>query len=240
MSRNSTTSGRKRKSYEHQEERSRRVCRAAASYCLAVCASVGIDGFPKDPKKAIQYYETSATLGNARAQYELGSFYLLGEEVKEDRDKAVRLFRLAANQGNRPALVSLGNCYFFGDGINKDYKEGIRLWRLAASEAPFAPQGTFPAYEPLEEKAFVVANAQSKLATCYERGLGVALDLAEALRLYRLAAMQGNRFARYSLGTFYQNGIQVKKDLNEARQYYYLPPHKGTKKQDRLESLETL
>lgn len=101
-------------------------------------------------------------------------------------------------------------------------------------------KGTFPAYEPLEEKAIVVANAQRKLATCYEMGLGVALDLAEALRLYRLAVMQGNSYARYYLGTFYQNGIHVKKDLNEARQYYYLPPHKGTKKQDRLESLETL
>jgi TPR repeat protein len=56
---------------------------------------------------------------------------------------------------------------------------------------------------------------------CYT-GLGVAKDLAEAARLFRLAADQGNANAQFNLGVMYENGEGVAKDLGEAMRLFRL------------------
>ena len=43
------------------------------------------------------------------------------------------------------------------------------------------------------------AEAQHNLGVMYHNGQGVPKDYAEAARWYRLAAEQGNRFAKYNL-----------------------------------------
>jgi TPR repeat protein len=61
----------------------------------------------------------------------------------------------------------------------------------------------------------------------YYSGEGVAKDRAEAARLYRLAADQGNAMAQYSLGLMYSSGEGVAKDEAEAARLFRLAADQG-------------
>lgn len=58
------------------------------------------------------------------------------------------------------------------------------------------------------------------LGLCHENGTGVAKNEREAVRLYRIAADQGNATAQKHLGTCYQRGVGVLKDDREAVHWY--------------------
>ena len=47
------------------------------------------------------------------------------------------------------------------------------------------------------------------LGWCYQNGVGVAKDDKEAVRLYSLAAQQGDSDAQRNLGWCYQNGVEL-------------------------------
>ena len=51
-------------------------------------------------------------------------------------------------------------------------------------------------------------------------GRGVAKDVYEAVKWYRLAADQGNVIAQYNLGVCYANGTGVAKNDAEAVKWY--------------------
>ena len=57
----------------------------------------------------------------------------------------------------------------------------------------------------------------------YANGEGVVKHLAEAVRLFRLAADQGNAPAQTILGWMYKNGLGVAKELAEAARLNWLP-----------------
>jgi len=52
-------------------------------------------------------------------------------------------------------------------------------------------------------------------------------DLVEAMRLYRLAILQGNAYAQSNLGHCYQNGYGVEQDSKEAVRLHYLASNQG-------------
>lgn len=58
-------------------------------------------------KEAMIWYEKAAENGNQYAQYTLGKLYLMGDEVKQDRELAHRWFCEAAAQGNEYAQFFL-------------------------------------------------------------------------------------------------------------------------------------
>jgi len=57
--------------------------------------------------RALEYLTASAERGNQYAQYTLGKLYLMGGEVKQDREQAYRWFCEAAAQGNEYAQFFL-------------------------------------------------------------------------------------------------------------------------------------
>ena len=71
------------------------------------------------------------------------------------------------------------------------------------------------------------AEAQFNLGLLYDRGQGVPKDKREALRWYRLAAMQGDAFAQNALGDNYWEGTGVPKDDREAVRWWRLAVDKG-------------
>ena len=56
----------------------------------------------------------------------------------------------------------------------------------------------------------------------YCSGEGVAKDLAEAARLFRLAADEGNAYGQNALGAMYLEGTGVAKDEAEAARLFRL------------------
>ena len=67
----------------------------------------------------------------------------------------------------------------------------------------------------------------SFLGDAYYYGTGVEQDYAEAIRLWRLAAEQGNAFAQYNLGDAYHYGEGVEQDYAEAVKWYRLAAEQG-------------
>ena len=84
------------------------------------------------------------------------------------------------------------------------------------------------ALKPCEDEATRGTTAsQRALATMYERGLGVDVDLARALDWYRKAADGGDAFAQYRLGAMYMTGSGVKKDERVGLDWYHRAADQG-------------
>ena len=97
-----------------------------------------------------------------------------GQEAAQDRwlPRPLAELRKAADNGDSAAQLVLGNSYDFGvNGLSKSPKLSAEWYTKAAA------QGN--------------ANAQNNLGSMCGRGVGVARNEVEALRLYRLAAKQG-------------------------------------------------
>ena len=65
------------------------------------------------------------------------------------------------------------------------------------------------------------------MGVMYADGLGVPQDYAEAMKLYRLAAEQGNARAQANLGVMYGRGLGVPQDYAEAVKWYRLAAERG-------------
>lgn len=76
---------------------------------LGIHYMCGDDVAPKDVKKAIGYFISSANQGNALAQYCLGECYLDGSVGEVDKYKAKVWFQKAAAQGEQHAIEALNN-----------------------------------------------------------------------------------------------------------------------------------
>jgi TPR repeat protein/predicted Ser/Thr protein kinase len=64
------------------------------------------------------------------------------------------------------------------------------------------------------------AKAMVLLGDCYEEGVGVRWDYAEAMRWYRKAADVGNSSAMTNIGRLYRNGWGVPQDYAEAMRWF--------------------
>ncbi len=73
-----------------------------------------------DAVRAAKLLERVATLGNRRAQYQLGLLYARGDGVAKNLPEARALLRRAALQGHPKAQFYLGQMYAFGDGGEKN------------------------------------------------------------------------------------------------------------------------
>lgn len=82
------------------------------------------------------------------------------------------------------------------------------------------------------------SDAQCCLGDYYAEGLGVEIDMDEALSLYQLSAAQKNEYAEYNLGECYELGKGVEKDLEQAIHWYTLSAEQGY--EDAIEALERL
>jgi TPR repeat protein len=90
-----------------------------------------------DPQEAVSWYHIAADLGNAEAQYRLGTIY--SEQIgifkrygiEADSRKAGDFFLLSSKQGNVEAQCQLGLMYFEGIGVLQDYEEGYAWWIVA-------------------------------------------------------------------------------------------------------------
>lgn len=58
------------------------------------------------------------------------------------------------------------------------------------------------------------------LGECFLNGVGIQKNLAEALRLLKLAANQGCTEAKYALGCCYERGVGIEKDVPQAISLY--------------------
>lgn len=130
-------------------------------------------GVTKNSKKAEELYKLSADQGNVVASTNLGLFYQVTDH--HDSVKIEALHKIGAEKGFSYSQNNLGNFYakLFSWALNK---EAVKWLKLSVDQNN--------------------AVAQLNLGAMYTVGAGVEVNWAEALRLYKLSANQGNENAR--------------------------------------------
>lgn len=100
------------------------------------------------------------------------------------------------------ALCILGDKYLFGYGVNRCYDSAFKAYFKAATE-------------------FQSPEASNMLGSMYEYGLGTAINMENAIKLYTEAAELRNLEALNNLGRIYETGKGLPgKDLQKASFYY--------------------
>ena len=100
------------------------------------------------------------------------------------------------------------------------------LWLALAQ--PSLAQSEPPGIRALSQRALGgEAEAQLDLGSAYDNGRGVARDLLEAVKWYRLAAAQGLAQAQYNLAVIYTFGEGMPRDYSRAIGWYLLAAKQG-------------
>ncbi|MDE0151684.1 MAG: trypsin-like peptidase domain-containing protein [Bdellovibrionales bacterium] len=176
------------------------------------------EGVEKDYKKAIYWYEKSASKGNVGAQFALGVLYLESKELtRRDYRKAFYWFKRSADQGYAGAQYFLGGMYYRGEGVVKDYKKALYWYKKSAKQGD--------------------ANAQLFLGWMYFEGQGIREDYAKAFYWYGKAARQGDATAQFNLGGMYYRGEGVSKNYIQAYKWLILAK---TQEVDSLDNLDEI
>ncbi|XP_052672347.1 death ligand signal enhancer [Harpia harpyja] len=149
-----------------------------AQFNVGLCYEHG-RGTEKDLEKAAFYYYHAASSCHPMAQYRYARYLLHHRPEKEwDRhQKAVTFLEQAAMAGVTEAQAYLGVLYM--RELQPKEKRGLKYLLLAARNGD--------------------AQSRYHVGVCYEKGLGVQQNLAEAMRHYRQSAAAGNRNARERL-----------------------------------------
>lgn len=153
-------------------------------------------GVPPDPAQAASWYERAAAKGFGRAEYNLGLLYQSGIGVRASRTRAIQLFRRAADHGitaaqahlqqlgvGQPGQRSASASTRVGDPAMTDFQQAQQLL-LARGPAEAARAAEL--FRRAAERGN--ALAEYDYGYCYEHGLGLPRDSAQALAWYQRAA----------------------------------------------------
>ena len=138
---------------------------------LAHCYLFGL-GIKEDPAEAFKLYEAAANQNDDYAKCKLSIFYRDGTYVKKSKKKEFDILMEAAENGYPKAQYIVGNYYFDGDGYPKEsYSMAVKYYTKAAMQN--------------------YGDACHALASCYENGYGVEVNLDTALKYYQDAKKYG-------------------------------------------------
>lgn len=176
-----------------------------------------------NPEEGAAHLERAAERDHLHAQFDLALAYQLGRGVVPSAEKAMHWYGRAFKQGNLAAHHNLGQFwhwydlkYFKGDNPEHYTAEAVWMAKFPHAESADADVGWF---RPEAEAGNPVA--QWVMGICAELGRGgAAKDPAEAVRWYRLGAVQGNGPALCNLADKYEHGNGVAQDLAEALRLY--------------------
>jgi TPR repeat protein len=107
----------------------------------------------------VKWYRKAAEQGHAKAQYNLGGCYNMGNGVAKDETQAVKWWRKAAEQGYAIAQHNLSVCYHEGCGVSRDYVECCKWTLLAAAQGDDGAARNLPFFKQ-EMTSEQIAEAQ--------------------------------------------------------------------------------
>lgn len=162
-------------------------CANAASR-LGLMYGAGLEGLPKDIKKAEDWLIKAAQLGEARF---VANMYQYGIILPKDIQKAIYWNQQAAKKNDIKAVLALGAIYIDGKDIKRDLVKAKHYFKKAAEQN-----------EP---------HALYMLALMHEYGEGAERNLNMATKLYKQAALLGHTDAKKKLNQLNEElaGIKV-------------------------------
>ena len=153
---------------------------------------------------------------NPDAMYVWAGLTALGLDYQLTDEQALELLEKGVKQKHIYSIIETGLCYYSGTLVEQNKDKAIKYWQeaevLGSSEAKvriafaYIQLGSkdkvhIQVLENTSEEGSV--SAQAALAYCYEKGLNVKQNKAEAANLYRKAAHRGSQAAFNSLRAMY-------------------------------------
>lgn len=180
---------------------------------------------PSNVKGLTEETPALATSGDAAAMLRLAAFYANGPQVVRDAASAFAWSKKAADRGAPGGSFNTGLAYDDGIGVPTNKAEAAHWYRLASdrghtpaminlaalllanSSADRAPDAVSAA--ALVRRAADAGSVDGlfDMGHLSESGTGVAKDMAEAQRWYRLAADRKDSRAMLRLGLIYADGL---------------------------------
>ncbi len=176
-------------------------------------------GMPVNDALAFQWLQKAAAGGIHESQFLLAYMHGTGRGTPKNDPEAIRWYRLAAMQGNASAMFNLAIRHQAGRGVEQNLQLAAEWYEKAVAAGSL--------------------TAMSGLGWMYKYGKGgKPKDIAEAVRLFRLAADKGDGSGLHNLAIMYRDGEGVPRDLTEAIRLYRLAVEAGEERARR--HLETL
>ena len=163
--------------------------------CMGHCYYMG-NGTERNYKKALQYYQVAADMGNARAQNQVAGIYYLGKGIKENKALGAFWYEKAAIQGFSISQYVLGALYRDGDGVDQDYARALYWFQKAADQGH--------------------VEAMNAYGNMLFNGQGVEKNMDLAIYWWTKAAENGSANAKSNLNRFATNNNY--NDVTESSQ----------------------
>lgn len=195
-------------------------------------------------EEAIAILRPAAEAGQPRALNLMGAAYEHGLGVVQNGREALRFYEAAAGQGYPPALYNLGLVFARGGpGITPDRDRSVEMFEAAIGLDYGAAFGSYAAL--LLETARGpedLTRAEALLLRGAERGDPTSIeilaflrrsgqvrqqDLAEARRLYEVAALMGSTGAQMAVASMFAAGEGGAPDYRQAFEYYTFAINSG-------------
>ncbi len=187
--------------------------------------------------QAIKFLETISNTGSPGAPYMLGTMYLKGDGVKQDKKQALSWFYKAARNGSSEGAYEIARAYMHGDGVPNDLNQSISWLKVskvpeaqhllgAIFEEGVAGQKNYSkAWDAFKESASAnYAPAEASLGEMCYLGLGMHKNFLQAKKWFEDAVSSGDAKAYFYLSKMYEKGDGVEK--NEQRSASYMSRYK--------------
>jgi TPR repeat protein len=207
-----------------------RTDNADEQYCTGLAYWFQPSPLQRDPASAAPWYDAAAKQGQLGAMVALGYQYEKGYGVGVDAGKAFELYQRAAERGSPDAMFNVFRLYTTGKGVKADAGQARKWLEKAAAAGSIDAKKELmevnggddsrpgqdaenAAYAAYSKKDYATSarlyrqasdqgnmDAMVALGQLYRQGFGVAKDMKEAARLFRIAAEKAIPLARPSLG----------------------------------------
>ncbi|RLL50178.1 hypothetical protein D8Y20_12105 [Mariprofundus sp. EBB-1] len=198
---------------------------------LAVMYALG-RGVKLDLKSTVKWFKAAAENDDALAQYNLALMYIRGIGLMQNEDVALELLKKAQTAAGFEAKLLLGMMYDLGHGIVTSSSDA-EAWYQQASELgsedalynlaalyyrQLKYKKAFDLFVQAAEKGDV--EAQNTIASMYQNGQGVDVNIEQSIHWYALAAKHAYAPAQFNLGNIYRKGDGVEQQDDKAVQWY--------------------
>lgn len=174
------------------------------------------DVFPKDYKKAFQWYKKAADQNDIQGILKVAECYKNGFGVDKDNQQAVNYLEKAAQKNNKEAMIAVSKMYVDGDGIPKNMNRGLYWKEKLAYNGDYDAQKYVIANQsveheriiigPIDARNIAVRNHKEKNYKWAEFCIKRAIEL-------------GSSEAPLDYGLWLGKGEGVEKDYGKAEEY---------------------
>ena len=102
-----------------------------AQYQLGQCYYYGDYSIEKNFEQAVYWWNRAMDNGSAAAEFDLGTCYMDGEGVEQDKNKGLKLWLSAAKKGDGYAMCKVGSLYADGLYLKKNVRKGLKYLKKA-------------------------------------------------------------------------------------------------------------